>query len=126
MGEYLTLIFLITGTVFIFIASIGLLKMPDVYLRMSASTIAGTFGVASMLIAAAIHFYDLGLALHILGVIVFLILTVPIGAHMLGRVSHNIGLDQWNKTVCDDLKGKYNPDKNEYEGINSNNEENIK
>ena len=108
MENYIVLLFLVIGTVFIFIASIGLLKMPDVYLRMSASTIAGTFGVASMLIAVAIFFGGLSLVLHIAGVIVFLILTVPVGAHMLGRTSHIIGLKMWDKTVADDMQGKYN------------------
>ncbi|MGM0566403.1 MAG: monovalent cation/H(+) antiporter subunit G [Bacteroidota bacterium] len=108
MENYIVLLFLVIGTLFIFIASVGLLKMPDVYLRMSASTIAGTFGVASMLIAVAIFFGGLSLVLHVAGVIVFLILTVPVGAHMLGRTSHIIGLKMWDKTVSDDMKGKYN------------------
>ncbi len=109
MENYIVLFFLVLGTLSIFIASIGLLKMPDVYLRMSASTIAGTFGVASMLVAVAIFFGGLSLILHIAGVIIFLILTVPVGAHMLGRTSHIIGLKMWDKTVSDDMKGKYNP-----------------
>lgn len=108
MENYIVLFFLVVGTLFIFIASVGLLKMPDVYLRMSASTIAGTFGVASMLVAVAIFFGGLSLILHVAGVILFLILTVPVGAHMLGRTSHIIGLKMWDKTVVDDMKGKYN------------------
>lgn len=115
MENYIVLFFLVIGTLFIFIASVGLLKMPDVYLRMSASTIAGTFGVASMLIAVAIFFGGLSLVLHVVGVIVFLILTVPVGAHMLGRTSHIIGLKMWNKTVSDDMKGKYNEDTHGFE-----------
>ena len=117
MKEILVLFFLIIGTIFILIASIGLLKMPDVFLRMSASTIAGTFGVASMLIAVAIYFLNVTITLHIIGIIIFLILTVPIGAHMLGRASHNIGLKMWDRTVCDDLKGKYDEKTKEYKSI---------
>ena len=117
MKEFLVLFFLIIGTLFILIASIGLLKMPDVYLRMSASTIAGTFGVASMLIAVAIYFLNITITLHIIGIIIFLILTVPIGAHMLGKTSHIIGLKMWGKTVCDDLKGKYDEETKQYKSI---------
>ena len=117
MKEILVLIFLTIGTLFILIASIGLLKMPDVYLRMSASTIAGTFGVATMLIAVAIYFLDITVTLHIIGIIIFLILTVPIGAHMLGRAAHIIGLKMWDKTVCDDLEGKYDEETNQFKSI---------
>jgi len=110
MKEYIILFFLILGTLFILTAAIGLLKMPDVFLRMSASTIAATFGVASMLIAVAIHFGTVRIILHVAGIIVFLILTVPVGAHMMARASNIIGLPMWNKTVRNDLEGKYKPD----------------
>lgn len=107
---------MIIGALFILIASIGLLKMPDVYMRLSASTIAGTFGVASMLLAVAIHFGCLYVGLHILGVIIFLMLTVPIGAHMLGRTAHVIGLKMWENTQCDDLEGKLDDETLHYDG----------
>ncbi|MGM0613222.1 MAG: monovalent cation/H(+) antiporter subunit G [Bacteroidota bacterium] len=110
MKEYIILFFLILGTLFILTAAIGLLKMPDVFLRMSASTIAATFGVASMLIAVAIHFGSVRITIHVTGIIVFLILTVPVGAHMMARASHIIGLPMWHKTNRNDLKGKYKPD----------------
>jgi multicomponent Na+:H+ antiporter subunit G len=115
--EYLVLFFMILGALFIFVASIGLLKMPDVYLRMSAATIAATFGVASVLIAAAIHFATLTVLLHITGIIIFLILTVPVGAHMLGRAAVIIGLKQWDKTVCNDIAGKYNEETHQFCGM---------
>jgi multicomponent Na+:H+ antiporter subunit G len=114
MQDILVIIFLMVGTIFIFIASIGLIKMPDVYLRMSASTIAATFGVSSMLIGVAIHFGTTGMAFHVAGVIVFLILTVPVGAHMIGRASHINKLPMWHKTFRDDMKGTYYQEKNEF------------
>lgn len=122
--DIIVAILLIIGTVFIFLASIGLLRMPDVYLRMSASAIAATFGVASMLLAAALHFMELGLTLHIIGLIILLVLTVPIGAHMLGRTSHVIGLSMWKKTVCDDLAGKYNIETNDFDSPDTEHEDN--
>lgn len=111
MSDYFVIFFLAVGALTTLIAAIGLLKMPDIYLRMSASTIAGTFGVASMLVAAAIHFWDFGLALHVLGVIIFLILTVPVGAHLMGRAAYIIKLDMWDKTRHDAMKGKFNHEK---------------
>ncbi len=110
LSEIFILFFLILGALFILVASIGLLRMPDVYLRMAASTIAATLGVSCMLIAVAIHFRSASMCLHVLGVIIFLVLTVPIGAHMMGRAAHIIGLKKWNKTIKDDLEGKYNPE----------------
>jgi len=120
MITYIVLALLIIGSLLILIASIGLLKMPDIYLRMSASTIAGTLGVATVLIAVIFYFRETTVILHVTGIIIFLVLTVPIGAHILGRASHNIGLKMWDKTVCDDLEGKYRPETNEYENPDTN------
>ena len=124
MKEFFVLFFLIMGAIFILIASIGLVKMPDVFLRMSASTIAATFGVSSMLIAVVIHFGSIGMMFHVAGVIVFLVLTVPVGAHLMGRASHIIGLPMWDKTVKDDLKGKYNPQTHSFKNLNETPSEN--
>lgn len=108
MKEYVVIALLSLGTVFILLATIGLLKMPDVFLRMSASTIAATLGVSSILTALAFHFSDIGVTAHVIGINVFLFLTVPVGAHLMGRAAHKAGYRKWDKTVVDRLEGKYN------------------
>lgn len=107
MKEYIVIFLLVLGTIFIFLAAVGLLKMPDVFLRMSASTIAATLGVSSILIALAVHFADFGITVHVIGANLFLFLTVPVGAHLMGRAAHKAKYGQWDKTVVDRLKGKY-------------------
>jgi multicomponent Na+:H+ antiporter subunit G len=108
MKEIVMISFMVLGTIFIFIAAVGLLKMPDVYLRMSSSTIAATLGVSSILIALAIHFSTFGITVHVIGTSIFLFLTVPVGAHMMGRAAHKARYQQWDKTLVDRLEGKYN------------------
>ncbi|MBE0660901.1 MAG: monovalent cation/H(+) antiporter subunit G [Bacteroidales bacterium] len=107
MREIVVIFFLVLGTVFIFLGAIGLLKMPDVFLRMSASTIAATLGVSSILIALAIHFAEFGITVHVIGTNIFLFLTVPVGAHLMGRAAHKSKYKKWDKTVLDRLEGKY-------------------
>lgn len=104
MTEVLVVALMLIGALVILVASVGLLRMPDVYLRMSSATIAATFGVASMLLAVAIHFGSVRHALYVLGVIVFLILSVPVGSHMLGIAAYVAGLPLWKGTVSDQLK----------------------
>jgi multicomponent Na+:H+ antiporter subunit G len=108
MKEIVVIFLMVLGTIFIFLAAVGLLKMPDVFLRMSASTIAATLGVSSILIALAVHFADFGITVHVIGTNIFLFLTVPVGAHLMGRAAHKAKYHQWDKTVVDRLKGKYN------------------
>lgn len=107
MKEILVIFFLAAGALTILIAAIGLLKMPDVYLRMSASTIGGTFGVAFMLIGAALHFFSFSIAMQVLGVLIFLILTVPIGAQLLAKAAYIMKLPIWEKTGYDAMANQY-------------------
>ncbi|HMM11225.1 MAG TPA: monovalent cation/H(+) antiporter subunit G [Bacteroidales bacterium] len=108
MAEIIVIALLLTGSLVILVAAIGLLRMPDVYLRMSSATIAATFGVASMLLALPIHFGSSTHALHVLGVIVFLILSVPVGSHMMGIAAYVAGLPMWKGTKTDQLKDQIN------------------
>jgi multicomponent Na+:H+ antiporter subunit G len=40
----------------------------------------------------------------------FLLLTAPVGAHILGRASYLSGIKPWEKTERDELAGCYNDD----------------
>jgi multicomponent Na+:H+ antiporter subunit G len=110
MITYLVLFLLVIGAITILVASIGLLRMPDFYLRISAVTIAGTFGVGAMLLAAALYFMSFTLTMHVLGGIIFLALTVPIGSQLLGRAAYIMEFPVWKDTMHDDLKDKSDTD----------------
>ncbi len=110
MKEILVIFFLSAGALGILIAAIGLLKMPDVYLRMSASTIGATFGVAFMLIGAVLHFFTFSITMQVFGILIFLILTVPIGAQLLAKAAYIMKLPIWEKMGHDALAGQYDPE----------------
>ena len=108
MREILTVTLLIIGAAFIVISALGVVRMPDLYLRMSASTKTGTLGVGSILLAAAIYFFELGIASRSVATIIFILLTAPVAAHMMGRAAYFNGVPLWKKTRYDELKGHYN------------------
>lgn len=95
------------GTVFVLLAGVGILRMPDTYLRMAVTTKAATLGIGLILIAAALYFNDLSTTTRVLAVIIFILLTAPVGAHLIGKASYIKGNKLWEKSVVDDLKGKY-------------------
>ncbi len=95
------------GAVFIFLAAVGFLRMPDTYLRISVTTKAVTLGVGLILVAAAIYFDNLSVTSRVLAIILFIILTAPVGAHLIGRASYLLEMPLWKKTKKDELKGKY-------------------
>ncbi|WP_368733921.1 cation:proton antiporter, partial [Klebsiella pneumoniae] len=50
----LAALLLVLGTLFTLFASLGILRMPDLYTRMHAATKAGTAGLSLLLLAVAL------------------------------------------------------------------------
>lgn len=73
------------GGAFALIAGLGVLKLPDVLTRMHASTKAGTLASLLILVAVAIEFWTLDVTAKAVAAILFLMLTAPLAAHLLGR-----------------------------------------
>ena len=108
MSELLIIVLSSLGTLFALLAAVGLIRMPDTFLRISVNTKAATLGVGLLLAAAAIFFSDLAISTRVLAIIIFIFLTAPIGGHLLGRTGYFIGNKLCDKTHIDDLKDQYN------------------
>lgn len=101
--EVLVVGLLLVGTLFIVVAGIGLVRMPDVFLRMSATTKASTLGIVCVIAASVLYFGDAAIALRGLAIALFLTLTTPIAAHMVGRAaSADPAVCVWEGTVVDE------------------------
>ena len=98
---------MVGGTAFMLIASIGLLRLPDLYTRMHALTKAGTLGVGLVLISAPVAFGTVSVTTRALVAIVFVLLTAPVSAHMIGRAGYLGEVDLWEETAFDDWKADY-------------------
>lgn len=107
MISIIIVILITLGTLFILLAAIGMVRMPDTYLRISVTTKAATLGVGLLLISSAIYFNDLSTTSRALVIILFVLLTAPVSAHLVGRASYFMGVKLWDKSVMDDLRGKY-------------------
>lgn len=94
---------LLVGSVFCVVAAVGMLRLPDTLMRMHAATKAGTLGAGCILAAEAVMTADLGTTLKVAAVIVFLLLTAPVGAHLIGRAAYHRGIRLFEKTWIDEL-----------------------
>lgn len=101
---------LVIGALFSLVASIGLLRLQDVYMRMHAGSKAGTLGSGLMLLAIAIYAADLGVLTRAIAGVVFFLLTAPISAHLLAKAAHAVGYqpcaDTKRDALADDLYPK--------------------
>src|SRR5690625_4317027 len=76
--EIISGIFLITGSTFMLIASIGILRFPDFLMRMHASTKAGSLGASTLVIGAALMFPTTEVFTRAITTIIFILLTAPL------------------------------------------------
>lgn len=93
----------IAGAIFLLLAALGLVRMPDVYNRMQAGTKATTLG--SILFLAGVGIAFPGWLPRLALLVVFIVFTNPISSHALIRAAHAAGIPLASQTVQDDLAG---------------------
>jgi multicomponent Na+:H+ antiporter subunit G len=120
MKEIITAIFLVMGALFTLVAAIGVYRLPDILMKMHASTKAGTLGAGLILVALMITFDDIGVVTRALATIIFLVLTAPIAAHLIGRAAYVSGVKFWKGNIIDEMQdvyGKKPDDKTQEDGL---------
>ena len=93
---------LIIGSLFLFSAGLGVLRMPDTYNRIQTGTKATTLG--SILVLIGLAFLHPAWSLKLFILIFFVMLTNPVSSHALARAAHTIGIFETETTVIDQLK----------------------
>ncbi len=104
MSAYLVAGLLLGGAAFMLIAAVGLIRMPDLFTRMHATSKAGSLGAGLILVAVALYYGDLGISARALATIAFILLTAPIAAHVIGRAAYFVGVPFWEGTLMDELR----------------------
>jgi monovalent cation/proton antiporter MnhG/PhaG subunit len=106
MMALLSALFLVAGAGLCLIAAVGVLRLPDYFMRMHAATKAGVAGCGLLLIGVAFAEPSPGMWIKVAIAIVFLLLTQPIAGHLLARAGYVAGVPLWGGTSDDQLKGE--------------------
>lgn len=80
-------LFLTTGVVFLGIAAIGFIRLPDVYSRLHVTGVIDTLGAPLVMLGAAIYLGPQLAAGKLLLGIVFIAITSPLLGHLLARAA---------------------------------------
>ena len=101
LGDITGNLFLIIGSLFLFSAGLGVLRMPDTYNRIQTGTKATTLGTILVLVGLA--FLHPAWTFKLIILIFFVMLTNPVSSHALARASHAIGVFETETTAIDKL-----------------------
>ncbi len=106
MTTAISALFLLAGSAICLIAALGVLRLPDFFLRMHAATKAGVAGAGLVLIGVAFAEPSVGMWVKVALALAFLLLTTPIAGHLLARAGYVAGVPLWGGTYRDELEGE--------------------
>lgn len=110
MTEVLVSVLLLVGAAFMVLAAIGVLRLPDLPTRMHATTKAGALGAMMTMGGVAFYFGESAVVARAVAIVIFILLTAPIAAHVIGRAGYFTGTKLWAGTIKDELQERYDPD----------------
>ena len=88
---------LLLGVLFILLAVLGILRLPDFYTRLHAMGKCDTLGVALVLIALALYGGWTLSSVKLLLIAIFICLANPTATHALGRAAMRAQLTPWTR-----------------------------
>lgn len=94
---------LLAGAATALLAALGVLRMPDVLTRMSATSKAATFAKLCVFGAIALESDQVGVTARALAAVAFVFLTAPIAAHTIGRAAFALGVPLFPGTKVNEM-----------------------
>jgi multicomponent Na+:H+ antiporter subunit G len=100
--DCLTALLLLLGASLALLAAIGVLRFPDTFSRMQASSKASTLGLACLLAGTALQFPEVAVIVRLGSIAAFVMLTAPLSAHVVARVALHRGTPLWRGTILNE------------------------
>lgn len=103
--EILISIFLVIGSFFMLVGGIGMVRLPDLFMRLHAPTKSSTLGLGSFLIAAMIYSATEGrFGFAELLITLFAFITAPVSANLMAQAALHLRLRSMSGEVPETLQ----------------------
>ena len=100
------------GVIFALAGTLGVMKMPDTFCRMQASTCVTTLGVIGVGLGALLYtIFIMGSAATAVKVLVIcglVLVTNPVGAHAIAKGAYQAGIRPKKKMEIEDYRRDFN------------------
>ncbi len=95
LQNIITVIFLVLGTFFMMVGSIGIIRLPGFFNRVHAASKSDTLGIILFTVGMiAYNGMDIN-SFKLLIIFILVALTNPVGSHALARAAFNTGVKPW-------------------------------
>jgi multicomponent Na+:H+ antiporter subunit G len=95
MSEIVAGALMLGGLFFVLAGVIGIIRLPDFYARLHATSKCDTLGLALLVGGVAIHAGATLTTVKIVLIAVFVAVVNATGAHAMGRAAYRSGLQPW-------------------------------
>jgi multicomponent Na+:H+ antiporter subunit G len=102
MSQLLSGILFLAGATLALLAAVGVLRMPDVFTRMQASTKAPTLGLGCLLTGLAVQHQEVSVVIRAGCIGAFTMLTTAVAAHVIARAAALTRVPLWKGTHIDE------------------------
>ena len=89
----LSAVLIVAGSFFVLVGAIGLVRMPDVFTRMHATSVTETAGAGLLLVGLMLQTGFTLLTLKLLFVLLIFLLTAPVATHALAQAALQAGVE---------------------------------
>lgn len=93
----ISIVMICIGLFFLFVAAVGVLRLPDVFTRSHAVSLTDSLGALFLLGGLAVYEGFSTNSVKILVVLVLLYLLNPVTAHATVRAAYRTGLKPWSR-----------------------------
>lgn len=94
---------MVLGASMVFIGALGLLRFPDVFTRISGTSVAGFTGVSLVFLGGALALGEPEVWARVIIILIALVSMIPLSSHALARFAYRSGLEMAPQTLRDDL-----------------------
>jgi multicomponent Na+:H+ antiporter subunit G len=100
--EMITSVLVLAGMLFMVMAAIGAVRLPDVLCRAHAVAKALTLGIFMMLLGLWIYLGEDVAGLKVILAVFFQTITIPLAGHLVGLLALQKNLPRWRHRPIDD------------------------
>ena len=101
MNESVGIVLFGIGIAFNFFGCLGLIRLPDIYNRLQASTKCVTFGTIFLLVGVLVFFGFTAVGIKAILCLFFILITSPTAAHAISRGAYHSKVKLWKNSVID-------------------------
>ena len=109
--EVIICVLLVIGIFFTLAGVVGVIRMPDTFCRLQSATNIATMGAMPIALACSIYGFsesNTSLRIKSLIIVVFLLISNPVGAHAMARAAYKNKAELSDKTKFDHYRRDIN------------------